>query len=164
MSQLLRYAKLDPEADDLVYAHAGDSGVDLSVLSYSYTSDLKKRFDLQTDVLLRMIPGDRFIFWTGIRLFLEPGTEAQVRTRSGLALKNGIVVVNSPGTIDSGYEGEIGVIISNTGSAAFNVEYKQKLAQLVIAPVLICEPKQVSGDYNAEASSRADGGFGSTGV
>lgn len=108
-----------------------------------------------------IFPGQRKLIPTGIKIGLRPGTEAQVRSRSGLALKKGIVVLNSPGTIDSDYHGPIGVILYNTGDKPYIVEPMDRIAQLVIAPVYQARWIRVdSFDY----SERGEGGFGSTGV
>ena len=92
---------------------------------------------------------------------VAPMHEAQVRPRSGLALKYGITVLNTPGTIDAGYRGEIGVVLANFGESAFKVAKGDKIAQLVIAPVL--QPEVVEA-YEIDETDRGAGGFGSTGV
>ena len=106
-------------------------------------------------------PGERTLIPTGIALSLPRGYEAQIRPRSGLALKNGLTLLNTPGTIDADYRGEIGVILANLGQETFVVERGMRIAQMVVAPV-----SQVS--WNAvEAlndSERGAGGFGSTGT
>jgi dUTP pyrophosphatase len=106
-------------------------------------------------------PGERKLVGTGIAIELPPDTEAQVRPRSGLALKHGITVLNTPGTIDHGYRGEVGVILINHGSARFDVQPGTKIAQMVIASCL-----RVSVEESAElnGTARGQGGFGSTGV
>jgi dUTP pyrophosphatase len=105
-------------------------------------------------------PGERGIVSTGIAISLPPGFEAQIRPRSGLALKHGITVLNSPGTIDDDYRGEIAVILINLGTETFIVEPGMRIAQMVIGPV-----KQTAWDEVAvlSESERGDGGFGSTG-
>jgi dUTP pyrophosphatase len=97
---------------------------------------------------------------TGIFIALPHGYEAQVRPRSGLALKHGITIVNSPGTIDSDYRGEIGIIICNQGKDKFVVERGMRIAQLVIQPVIHAELEEVA---ELEETHRGDGGFGHTG-
>ena len=106
-------------------------------------------------------PGERVSVPTGLALALPHGTEAQVRPRSGLALKHGVTVLNSPGTIDADYRGEIGIILINLGETAFRVERGMRIAQLVVAPVntVIWQEKET-----LPATDRADGGFGSTGL
>lgn len=106
------------------------------------------------------MPGERALIPTGLRIELPAGYEAQVRPRSGLALKHGLTVANAPGTIDSDYRGEVKVILVNLGRSEFIVEPGARIAQLVVAPVSRAE--FVVSDLSA--SSRGAGGFGSTGV
>jgi dUTP pyrophosphatase len=105
-------------------------------------------------------PGERGLVSTGIAISLPPGFEAQIRPRSGLALKQGVTVLNSPGTIDEDYRGEISVILINHGTETFIVERGMRIAQMVIGPV-----KQTAWDEVPVLSEslRGDGGFGSTG-
>ena len=105
-------------------------------------------------------PGERALIPTGIAIALPEGYEAQVRPRSGLALKHGVTVLNSPGTIDADYRGEIGVILINHGKEAFTVTRGMRIAQMVIAPYTRAD-WQVS--ESLEHSARGAGGFGSTG-
>lgn len=100
---------------------------------------------------------------TGMKIKLHEGYEAQVRTRSGMAYKHGVVVLNSPGTIDADYTGEIKVIIKNMSSDTFVFVPGMRVAQLVIAPVCMCEPVVVESGSLFE-TERGSGGFGSTGV
>ena len=97
---------------------------------------------------------------TGIKIELPPQTEAQVRPRSGLALKHGITVLNTPGTIDEGYRGEVGVVLINHGRETFIVEKGMKIAQMVVKPVWYVEVNEVE---ELSETERAEGGFGSTG-
>ncbi len=97
---------------------------------------------------------------TGIFIALPHGYEAQVRPRSGLALKHGITIVNSPGTIDSDYRGEIGIILCNQGKDKFVVERGMRIAQLVVQPVIHAELEEVE---ELEETHRGEGGFGHTG-
>ena len=113
------------------------------------------------EVPIRLVPGQRSLIPTGISISLPHGTEAQVRPRSGLALKHGITMLNSPGTIDSDYRGEIKVIMVNLGQEDFMVERGMRIAQLVIAEVV--KANWVSAD-NLDATHRSSGGFGHTGV
>lgn len=106
-------------------------------------------------------PGGRTLIPTGLCVALPPGHELQVRPRSGLALRHGIVLPNSPGTIDEDYRGEIGVIVLNTGDAPFVVERGARIAQAVLAPVTRCAWREVE---TLEATTRGQGGFGSTGT
>ncbi len=111
------------------------------------------------DVVLA--PGARAIIPTGFSIALPPGFEAQVRPRSGLAAKNGVTVLNSPGTIDADYRGEVGVILINHGQEPFIVTRGLRIAQMVVAPVrtIMWEEKTDLAD-----TARGAGGFGSTGT
>ena len=111
------------------------------------------------DVVLT--PGARTLIPTGLAIALPDGYEAQVRPRSGLALKNGITLLNTPGTIDADYRGEIGVILTNLGQEDFTVERGMRIAQMLIAPVTRLTWNTVS---SLDESERGSGGFGSTGV
>jgi len=106
-------------------------------------------------------PGARAVVPTGIAIALPPGFEAQVRPRSGLAAKHGVTVLNSPGTIDADFRGEIGVILANLGEAAFTVCRGMRIAQMVVAPVLSVAWLEVD---TLPTSERGPGGFGSTGT
>ena len=136
--------RLDPRAVLPSYAHPGDAGMDLSSCE-----------------LVEIAPGTAAMVRTGIAIALPPGTEGQVRPRSGLAAKYAVTVLNTPGTVDEGYRGEIRVILINHGTEVFRVEPGMRIAQLVICPVLRVEPVAVAslGDTPRGAS-----GFGSTGV
>jgi dUTP pyrophosphatase len=105
-------------------------------------------------------PGERRLIPTGIRIALSPGYEAQVRPRSGLAIRHGLGMVNSPGTIDSDYRGEIGVILINWSNEPFTIVRGERIAQLVIAPVIQAEWEEID---SLPPSERGDGGFGHTG-
>jgi deoxyuridine 5'-triphosphate nucleotidohydrolase len=105
-------------------------------------------------------PGQRVLIPTGLAIALPPGYELQVRPRSGLALRNGIVLPNSPGTIDEDYRGEIQVIVLNTGSEPFRVERGTRIAQGVLAPVVRAAWEEVE---DLDVTARNAGGFGSTG-
>jgi dUTP pyrophosphatase len=109
---------------------------------------------------LRLAPGARALIPTGLVLELPPGHEAQVRPRSGLALAHGLTVLNSPGTIDSDYRGEVMVLLVNLGAEAFEVTRGLRIAQLVVAPVARARPV-AAGDLSQ--TERGRGGFGSTG-
>ncbi|MBK7947940.1 MAG: dUTP diphosphatase [Deltaproteobacteria bacterium] len=110
---------------------------------------------------VRLLPGERRLIPTGFRIALPPGFEAQVRPRSGLALRHGIVIPNAPGTIDADYRGEIQVILWNAGANAFDVGRGDRIAQLVVAPVVRPDWAVVE---TLSASSRGAGGFGHTGT
>lgn len=107
-----------------------------------------------------LAPGDIYCVPAGIAIEIEPGYEAQVRARSGLALKHGIGLVNAPGTIDADYRGEVGVIVINHGRAPFTIERGMRIAQLVVQPV--CRA-QVQVQEELSVTARAAGGFGHTG-
>jgi dUTP pyrophosphatase len=106
-------------------------------------------------------PGKRALIPTGLAIALPPGFEMQVRPRSGLALRNGIVLPNSPGTIDEDYRGEVQVILLNAGDAPFIVERGMRIAQAVVAPVVRAEWREVD---SLDDTARSTGGFGSTGI
>ena len=106
-------------------------------------------------------PGGRALISTGLQIALPVGYEAQIRPRSGLALKNGISVVNSPGTIDSDYRGDIGIILINHGFEPFMVEQGDRIAQMVIVKYEQAEFVEVQ---ELDETSRGDGGFGHTGT
>ena len=105
--------------------------------------------------------GERKLIPTGLSIALPDGYEAQIRPRSGLALKNGISLVNSPGTIDADYRGEIGVIVINHGADAFTIERGMRIAQMVIATYTRAQFSEV---LELPTSDRGAGGFGSTGT
>jgi dUTP pyrophosphatase len=109
---------------------------------------------------ITLSPGQRHAVATGFALAIPHGYEVQVRPRSGLALKHGITCLNTPGTIDSDYRGEVKVILANLGSEPFEVRRGERIAQLVPAPVLMAEFREVE---MLSETSRGVGGFGSTG-
>ncbi|EFI53690.1 dUTP diphosphatase [Afipia sp. 1NLS2] len=112
------------------------------------------------DKPIQLAPGDRVLVPTGLAIALPAGYEAQVRPRSGLAIKHGLTVLNSPGTIDADYRGEIGVPLINHGRGTFTIRRGERIAQMVVAPVV-----QVAFESVGELppSARGAGGFGSTG-
>lgn len=130
------------------YATAGAAGLDLSAA-------------IGENEKITLKPGKRTLVPTGLQIALPQGYEAQVRPRSGLALKNGIALVNAPGTIDADYRGEVGVILVNLGEEDFEITRGLRIAQMVIAPVTRVDLVEVDA---MEASERGAGGFGSTGV
>lgn len=140
----LSILKSDPSAQLPTYAHPGDAGMDVRSIEE-----------------LTIPPGGRALVHTGLVFQLPPDAEAQVRPRSGLALKHGVTVLNAPGTIDAGYRGEVGVILVNLGQDPFTVEKGMKIAQIVVAPVAQAEIVEV---FETDATERGAGGFGSTGV
>jgi dUTP pyrophosphatase len=109
---------------------------------------------------MTLAPGARAMIPTGLTIALPPGYEAQVRPRSGLAAKHGITCLNSPGTIDADYRGEVKVILINLGQDAFVIKRGERIAQMVIAPVTRAELKVVA---ELDETKRGTGGFGSTG-
>ena len=122
-------------------------------------ADLRAAVD--TDSPMTLAPGDRALIPTGFAMALPAGYEAQIRPRSGLAYKHGVTVLNSPGTIDADYRGEVKVLLINHGSDPFTVERGERVAQMVIAP--ITQPIFVEVDELSE-TARGAGGFGSTGL
>jgi dUTP pyrophosphatase len=107
-----------------------------------------------------ILPGGRALIPTGLVIALPPGYELQIRPRSGLALKHGIVLPNSPGTIDEDYRGEVQVIVMNAGDSPFTVERGMRIAQAVLAPVVRADWHETD---RLDDTARGDGGFGSTG-
>jgi dUTP pyrophosphatase len=126
----------------------------------AYQTDGAAGLDLRADEACTLLPGERRLVPTGIAVEIPVGHEGQVRPRSGLALRHGVGMVNAPGTIDADYRGEVGVILVNHGQQPFAVARGDRIAQLVIAPVVRVELLEVDalGD-----SDRGAGGFGSTG-
>ena len=139
----LRVKRLSSSATLPVRAHPADAGL-----------------DLHSAVDLDIPPGVTRLVGTGLALELPPGTEAQVRPRSGLALTYSVTVLNTPGTIDEGYRGEVGVILINHGQRVFEVRRGMKVAQLVVQPTLAVEIVAVDA---LSDTSRGERGFGSTG-
>ena len=139
----LRIRRLSPDALIPAYAHPGDAGLDLHACE---------------DVALD--PGVSCLVPTGVAIELPEATEAQVRPRSGLALKHSVTVLNTPGTIDEGYRGEVGVVLINHGSSTFQVTRGMRIAQLVVQKRWTVEVVEVDGLTD---TTRGAGGFGSTG-
>jgi dUTP pyrophosphatase len=140
-----------PHGADLplpAYQSAGAAGLDLLAA-------------VPADAPLVIPPGGRATAPTGFALALPTGTEAQVRPRSGLAARHGVTVLNSPGTIDADFRGEVLVVLANFGDAPFSVSRGARIAQLVIAPVLRPALREVA---TLDPTSRGSGGFGSTGM
>lgn len=150
MSKLIaiEFEKLHPDAKLPVYSTEESVGMDVCAL---YTSDFFDGY--------QVLPGSRVVVSTGLSVKLPRDFELQVRPRSGLAMKNGITVVNTPGTIDPDYRDEIKIIILNTGQQPFYIKNGDRIAQLVLAPVYRAIINGV-----APAGAKRDGGFGSTGV
>ena len=140
----VKVLRTDPAAQLPAYAHPGDAGMDVRSIEE-----------------VTLAPGARALIHTGLVLMLPPDAEAQVRPRSGLALKHGVTVLNTPGTIDAGYRGEVGVILINLGAEPFVVEKGMKIAQLVVSRVTQAEVVEVA---SVDETDRGAGGFGSTGI
>jgi dUTP pyrophosphatase len=128
----------------------------------AYATDDAAGLDLAAAVTadLTLLPGARALVPTGFAIALPKGYEAQVRPRSGLALKHGVTVLNSPGTIDADYRGEVGVILANLGDKPFIIARGTRIAQLVVAPVTRVAWSEVA---TLSDTARGSGGFGSTG-
>nr|WP_286197110.1 dUTP diphosphatase [Tropicibacter sp. R15_0] len=129
------------------YASAGAAGADL-------------RANLPDRGQIDLAPGARALVPTGLRMAIPEGYEVQIRPRSGLALKHGITLPNSPGTIDSDYRGPLGVIVMNAGQESFTIRHGDRIAQMVVAPVILARFDLVDA---LDDTARGDGGFGSTG-
>jgi dUTP pyrophosphatase len=126
-----------------------------------YASDLAAGCDLPAAAPVTLAPGARALVPTGLAIALPPGFEAQIRPRSGLALKHGVTVLNAPGTIDADYRGEVQVLLVNLGQEPFAIERGMRIAQMVVAPVVTARFEVVA---DLEETARAAGGFGSTGI
>ena len=144
MQVLPHGAGLDPPA----YQTAGAAGLDLSAA-------------VAEAAAVRIVPGGRALVPTGLVLQIPQGYEGQVRPRSGLALKHGVTVLNSPGTIDSDYRGEVSVLLVNHGAEPFEIKRGMRIAQLVVAPVVRAVPTLAAA---LDETARGTGGYGSTGV
>ena len=125
-----------------------------------YATDGAAGLDVVAAEELTLAPGQRYAVATGFAIAIPPGYEVQVRPRSGLALKHGITCLNTPGTIDEDYRGEVKVILANLGAEPFEVRRGERIAQLVPAPVLKAEFREVDA---LSETNRGVGGFGSTG-
>ena len=138
------------------------NGSDNKDPEYAYESD--SGFDLRSSQELEILPFGRNLVSTGIRFDIPDGYEIQVRSKSGLALNQGLMVLNSPGTIDSGYQGEVKVIIFNTTNEVVKIEKGQKVAQAVLCPVVNVKWVNLTKISEIEKKDRNDNGFGSTGL
>lgn len=150
MSHRLRIQRLAHAADLPLprYETAGAAGMDLIAAN-----------PVDTPIILQ--PMQRALVPTGLLLQLDPGFEAQVRPRSGLAFKHGITVLNAPGTVDADYRGEVQVLLVNLGQEPFVITRGMRIAQMIVAPVIQMEPLEVE---QVDETPRAAGGFGSTGL
>jgi dUTP pyrophosphatase len=150
MSYRLRVQRLDHGRDLPLprYETAGAAGLDLAAAN-------------PADAPVVIEPLRRALVPTGLAIALEPGFEAQVRPRSGLAFRHGVTVLNAPGTVDADYRGEVQVLLVNLGQEPFTVTRGMRIAQLVVAPVTSVEPVEVE---EIDGTARSAGGFGSTGL
>ena len=133
----------------------------LSLPKYGTEHSAGMDLEAAIDISVTLKPGDRAIVPTGLAIALPAGYEAQIRPRSGLAAKNGVTVLNTPGTIDADYRGEIKVILINLGTEAFTVERGMRIAQMVIA---VYSRVAWNAVESLDETARGDGGFGSTGL
>ena len=134
-------------------------GLDLPSYATADSAGLDLRAALEEPIVLE--PGSRALVPTGLQMALPQGYEAQIRPRSGLAFRHGITMLNTPGTIDSDYRGEVKVLAVNLGDEPFEIRHGDRIAQMVIAPVVRAA---VTGVEELPGSERGEGGFGSTGT
>lgn len=150
-----------------LYARKGDAGVDLRA---SFTNgNLKDKFCFfasydEVGKWLNIFPGGRALIPTDLYIAVPEGYEVQIRPRSGLALKQGITVLNTPGTIDSGYRGNIGIILLNIGDEPVQIEEGDRICQAVLKKVEEVEWELVNSREDLEKTDRGEGGFSSTGI
>ncbi|HKJ83880.1 MAG TPA: dUTP diphosphatase [Mariprofundaceae bacterium] len=133
-------------------------GLELPFYATEHAAGMDLRAAVEEETVLD--PGQRTLVPTGLAMALPEGFEAQVRPRSGLALKHGITVLNSPGTVDADYRGEVGVILINHGDTPFHIRRGERIAQIIVAPVTRAELVEVEQLPN---TARGEGGFGSSG-
>lgn len=145
---------------ELQWVEGADRGIALPSYETAGSAGADLRAHLQDGAVV-IAPGARALIPTGLRMGVPQGFEVQIRPRSGLALKHGITLPNSPGTIDSDYRGEVGVIVLNAGLEPFEVTHGMRIAQMVIAPVVQADFAVVEA---LDETKRGTGGFGSTGV
>ncbi|HBX66170.1 MAG: dUTP diphosphatase [Balneola sp.] len=138
-----------------------EHGKDLSLPNYETVNAAGMDIRAAVTESITLKPGDRTLIPTGFQMALPEGYEAQIRPRSGLAIRNGITMLNSPGTIDADYRGEVKVIAINHGQEDFVVNHGDRIAQMVIAPVTQLPLLEVD---ELDETDRGEGGFGSTGV
>jgi dUTP pyrophosphatase len=136
-------------------------GLPLPAYETQHAAGMDLRAALPEDAPLTLRPGDRHAVPTGLCLAIPPGFEGQVRPRSGLAARSGVTCLNSPGTIDADYRGEVRVILINLGEEAVTIRRGDRIAQLLISPVAQAEWREVD---SLDGTARGEGGFGSTGV
>lgn len=149
-SKKVRFCRLEPERD-----------VDLGLPAYQ--SDKASGMDIPAavDTPKILLPGEIALIPTGFTVAIPSGFELQIRPRSGLAVRHGITIINSPGTIDADYRGEVLIGLINLGSKPFTINRGDRVAQMVLSPVIRMELEQVS---DLDRTKRADGGFGHTGL
>lgn len=135
------------------------SGLDLPYYATEHSAGMDLQAAISEDVTLK--PNQRVLIKCGISIGLPEGYEAQIRPRSGLAYKNGVTVLNAPGTIDADYRGEVGVILINLGDKEFTVSRGDRVAQMIIAPYTKANLEVVN---ELSETARGEGGFGSTGL
>jgi dUTP pyrophosphatase len=140
-------------------SHARD--LPLPQYQSAFAAGLDLMAAVAADAPVEIPPGGRAVIPTGVAIALPPGSEGQIRPRSGLAARHGVTVLNTPGTIDADYRGELQVILANIGSDLFVVSRGMRIAQLVIAPIQHAELVESS---SLDATERAAGGLGSTGL
>jgi dUTP pyrophosphatase len=148
-----------PRLDVLQLPHA--QGLPLPAYATDGAAGLDLHAAVPEDAPLRLAPGQRAAIPTGLCLVIPPGHEGQVRARSGRALREGLAMVNAPGTVDADYRGEVLVLAVNLGDAPIEIRRGERVAQLVVAPVTRVEVRAVT---SVDATARGGGGFGSTGA
>ena len=137
------------------------NGLELPAYESDAAAGVDLRAAVEKDAPIELKPGERVLVPTGLSMELPDNFEAQIRPRSGLAIKNGITALNSPGTIDADYRGEVKIILINHGQETFTIERGMRIAQMVIAPIV--QARLHVSDELSE-TKRGTGGFGSTGV
>lgn len=139
-------------------------GFDLPLPDYATPDSAGMDLLAAVDGPLSLAPGERGLVPTGLTIALPAGFEAQVRPRSGLALNHGVTVLNSPGTIDADYRGEVKVILANLGNETFTITRGMRIAQMVVSAVTRSVWREVASEGDLPESQRGAGGFGSTGT
>lgn len=147
---------VEASARELLFRRTGDHDLPLP----DYATDGAAGLDLRAASSHRLSPGQRALVGTGFSIALPPGCEGQIRPRSGLASKRGVTVLNAPGTVDADYRGEVKVLLVNLGDETVEIEPGDRIAQLVVAPVIRLSRLEVEG---LPETTRGAGGFGSTG-
>jgi len=166
-SPKLSVVKALPDAEIPKRSHPTDSGLDLHACQFErvyYIADegLEAYHELRPDQTeLHLQPGCRALVSTGICATVGPGYEIQIRPRSGLALKQGLTVLNTPGTVDSSFRAPLGVILINHSSVPQTIKKGDRIAQAVVCPVILCDVVEVE---SLDETARNTGGFGSTGA